>query len=524
MTAVSSGTQRRAAVQVAARQWREVLPLAAMVVGAALLRLPLLHTGYWIDEGISVGIASHHLVHVPSLLRLDGSPPLYYLILHVWMRLFGTSEVSTHILSLIPSLATIPVMWWAARLLFGIEAARYAAALAVVSPFLTQYAAETRMYSMVALVSLVVVTCFVKAVALDDRRYWSGVVVASVALVYLHNWGLFVVIGIGMTGLALGWVRESPRMRRDTLLCCGTVGLCYVPWLPSFVFQATHTGAPWAGRPNPVEIPVNIGGAIGGGLAVFVIAIMVVTARRSRGAVRTQDARWRLSMAVIATLTVVTLAVAVVAAELVPSWDERYLAIVVCPVLMLVAAVLSRTRSGRIALTVSAALMVLPTIGLLSGPAPAIRWSKSNVGLLAQKMSVNMHPGDLVVSAQITQIPVLSHYLPRGVVYADPLGLTFDPTVVNWQDLPARLQLADPNELLKPLIDALGVGAQVLLVDPVGWSVSAPPSTYSGLLSDRAIAVNRLVLGDLDLRAVETVAVPHPRPGTPVTGILLVKQ
>ncbi|MGH9095276.1 MAG: hypothetical protein ACRDXE_08960, partial [Acidimicrobiales bacterium] len=53
--------------------------VALLVTFAALLRVVNLGRGYWVDEGISIGIASHPVDQIPHLLRLDGSPPLFYL-------------------------------------------------------------------------------------------------------------------------------------------------------------------------------------------------------------------------------------------------------------------------------------------------------------------------------------------------------------------------------------------------------------------------------------------------------------
>ena len=50
-----------------------------------LLRTGALDAGYWIDEGIAVGIASHAFGDIPRALGQDGKPPLYYLLLHGWM-------------------------------------------------------------------------------------------------------------------------------------------------------------------------------------------------------------------------------------------------------------------------------------------------------------------------------------------------------------------------------------------------------------------------------------------------------
>ena len=66
--------------------------LIALTAVSLLLRTGALGTGYWIDEGISVGIASHDLRDIPGALGQDGNPPLYYLLLHGWMLVFGTTE------------------------------------------------------------------------------------------------------------------------------------------------------------------------------------------------------------------------------------------------------------------------------------------------------------------------------------------------------------------------------------------------------------------------------------------------
>jgi uncharacterized membrane protein len=68
------------------------LALGGLVVVSLLLRITALHAAFWIDEGLSVGIASHGFLDIPGVLRLDGSPPLYYLVLHVWMSVFGDGQ------------------------------------------------------------------------------------------------------------------------------------------------------------------------------------------------------------------------------------------------------------------------------------------------------------------------------------------------------------------------------------------------------------------------------------------------
>src|SRR3954447_18904643 len=90
----------RATAPQDSRPQRPSPPLAvlAIVAGLALVawsiyvRTRAFDNAYWIDEGLSIGIAKHDFFDIPGVLRQDGSPPLYYMLLHFWIPLFGTAE------------------------------------------------------------------------------------------------------------------------------------------------------------------------------------------------------------------------------------------------------------------------------------------------------------------------------------------------------------------------------------------------------------------------------------------------
>jgi len=165
--------------------------LTLLTAASAFARTRELSAAYWIDEGLSWGISSHHFFSIPHVLRQDGSPPLYYLMLHIWMKLFGTSEEATHVLSLIPAIATVPVGYWAGRSLFGQRAGWFTAGLFAFDTYLTTYAQETRMYSWMVLFSLIGSACFIHAFVFRRRRYLIGFGAAIALMLYTHNWALF---------------------------------------------------------------------------------------------------------------------------------------------------------------------------------------------------------------------------------------------------------------------------------------------------------------------------------------------
>src|SRR3954468_13298601 len=166
-----------------------------------LLRTGALDGSYWIDEGISVGIASHPLADIPRVLGQDGNPPLYYLLLHGWMELIGTSEAATRALSLVFALLAVPASFWAGVRVFDRRAGAVAAAGAAGAPFLTYYAQETRMYSLVVLLSILASASFTLAFVRGERRHVAWLGVWLTLLLYTHTWGLFLA-----TAMAGAWM------------------------------------------------------------------------------------------------------------------------------------------------------------------------------------------------------------------------------------------------------------------------------------------------------------------------------
>src|SRR4029453_7618106 len=86
----------------------------------------------------------------------------------------------------------------------------------------------------------------------------------------------------------------------------------------------------------------------------------------------------------------------------------------------------------------AAAPVAVAAAGLLIVPLPA----KSNMRAVAVSAGIGLRPGDLVISTQPEQVPVLERYLPPGLVYLTPLGTPADPSVMDWRDALPRLKSA----------------------------------------------------------------------------------
>ena len=86
-----------------------VVVLGLLLVSLVLRTLSL-GESLWMDEGLSIGISSQPFFDIPSTLRLDGSPPLYYMLLHLWTSVIGSGPGETQALSVLIAVLLIPAM------------------------------------------------------------------------------------------------------------------------------------------------------------------------------------------------------------------------------------------------------------------------------------------------------------------------------------------------------------------------------------------------------------------------------
>ena len=118
-------------------------------------------------------------------------------------------------------------------------------------PFVGLYADETRMYSLLLLIALLVCGAFLRAFVLRRRGHLASLAILLALALYAHPWGAFLVAAAGLAWLALLAVGPSRRtLARDGVLAFGAAALLFAPWVPTLLYQAAHTGAPWSHRPT----------------------------------------------------------------------------------------------------------------------------------------------------------------------------------------------------------------------------------------------------------------------------------
>lgn len=198
---------------------------------------------FWRDEAFTYLLSIKSLPEIANLTAKDFNPPLYYWFMHLWIELFGQSEIILRLPSLIFFCATIYLIY---LLLIEILKIKWKVAflllfLFIMNPGLHYYAFEARMYSMMVL--LVTLSYY----ALFKKQLWLYTF-AAILGIYTHY---FVVFAILIQLIGEWFINKDYKLIRQLIRHIIYLVLAYLPWIVYLV--KNHNSLPqsfWINSPK----------------------------------------------------------------------------------------------------------------------------------------------------------------------------------------------------------------------------------------------------------------------------------
>ncbi len=199
--------------------------VGAVGVGIVLRFVNLGTAPLWFDETYTSDLMRAPWDgYLASLIR-DNQAPAYYVSAKAWTELTGLSPWLLRIPGVLASIAFIPLVAATAELAAGTRrAARTAAWLAAISPFLIQHGQDARPYALLATFAVTALLLVLRFVTGRSRRLGVLWVVLAFAVVATHYYGIFFLAGQGLALLML-----RPRPLRN--------------WLPAGIAAGLLSGA-----------------------------------------------------------------------------------------------------------------------------------------------------------------------------------------------------------------------------------------------------------------------------------------
>lgn len=213
---------------------------AIILIGASLRICGLTHQSMWLDEANGIRIAQKSFSGIISELTDDVSPPLHYLILHLWIKIFGSGEISTRLFSAIFGVLFIPAICYVGTSLFNRRIGLISAFIVSISQFHIRYSQEVRMYSMLVIVGLFSMYFLYKAATENTRSFWVGYTLFTVLTIYTHNYGTFIAISEAAFFVIYARLYKANWKKFITTQCI--IIAAYLPWL--IILATEQLGSP----------------------------------------------------------------------------------------------------------------------------------------------------------------------------------------------------------------------------------------------------------------------------------------
>ncbi len=459
----------------------------------------------WLDEALTVNIAHLPVSQIPAALRRDGAPPLFYILLHYWMDIFGTSDVAVRSLAGVFGVITLPVAWLCGRHIGGRVVAWGAVLLLAVSPFAVYYDTEVRMYSLVVLLTGLGYLALRRVLIRPTVYNMIAVALVSSALLYTHYWALYL---LGVVGLWLiyeafitgriwngrgtdNFASSSgdpednsvgspentvikPKNAMAAIVAIIVGALTFIPWLPIFIFQAHHTGTPWIHPAGP-QILVHVlgvmggGGSFGGRLLFIIITILAFLALFGVATSRYHidlDIRTRPRGRAIAVIIAGTLLAGLIGGYISNSgFVSRYASVVFLPIVLLSAAGLLALADTRVRSTV----MALAVVGGFAASVPNITTNRTQAGEVAGILAREGKPGDVVAYCPDQLGPAVNRLLPTSRYQQITFPRGTGPEFVNWINYTQVVKAANPTVFAHHLYELSHGRSQIWVVWAPGY-------------------------------------------------------
>lgn len=149
-----------------------------LFLAAFLLRVISLNQSLWLDEAVTAKVVRQFALFDISTLFSPGDfhPPLYYIFMKLWSFVFGSSEISLRMPSVIFSLLTGHAVFLIGSRLRNPRFGLWAAAIYLLNPLGIYYAQEARMYSLVTFLLAFALYFVMELIARRDEKKEYGLV------------------------------------------------------------------------------------------------------------------------------------------------------------------------------------------------------------------------------------------------------------------------------------------------------------------------------------------------------------
>ncbi|MBI3941608.1 MAG: glycosyltransferase family 39 protein [Chloroflexi bacterium] len=223
-----------------------LLVLGIILASTFLLTWQLQAKSLWIDELFTTEVVTQPTVPavIAAVRATEGRPPLYYILLHDWTDLAGTSDFCLRYFSILAAIACLPALYILAQRLLDGSVALTATALLAFSPLFLLYSRMARAYFLAVLFALMAAYFTVRLLDHESKGAWAGYFLSALALLYTDYMTASLLLPLNLYIFLRWWQQQSSDRYRPFwfrwILAQGLLLVGFLPWLPALLGQTNR--------------------------------------------------------------------------------------------------------------------------------------------------------------------------------------------------------------------------------------------------------------------------------------------
>lgn len=429
-------------------QWIFLLPLIIMsVLAMALFPFFGINRSLWLDEAFGVFTASHDFEGIIRAVKSDASPPLYYLLLAVWIWVFGISELAVRSLSAIFYMLSLAAVYVSGKSIYNDrKTGLLCSFLYMLSPLAIKHAQNARMYSLVGLLVILSTLFFLRLflIKTNSKKDLALYIIVNMIGTFTHYWFFFTIFSQIVSYLLLLFSRSS--FKKFSAVIFISFAPFLILWIPVFLPQANRVNASWIGKPGIRELVSTLLDFCGGwsgkrAALVYAVFLTLIVFKVEGFKIRF----WNISALkgfiiqkqtlVFLILLSVSLLVPFIISQVKPIYvPTRYTIIALPPFVMLVGSLLSRFGNKHVVLACCYILLIETSISFVSyRTTPKQCSDKSTTEYLIKHADDN----DILIHTGLSRLPI-DYYLRLMKSGKSFIELSFPQELAlhpGWQDV-----------------------------------------------------------------------------------------
>ncbi|MCB0805446.1 MAG: glycosyltransferase family 39 protein, partial [Bacteroidales bacterium] len=179
----------------------QLIVLVFMLINLVFKLFNISYTSFYLDEANQVFMSLQTIkeIYLESLQFPNG--PLYTILFGGWIKIFGISEFSGRLFSVLASVLTVPAIFYLVKKHFQIRVAIAAVAIFTLSNWQYYYAHEARSYTLISLLVVLSFNSFFNYFIAFRKIHLLWYILLTTVLFYIHLTSVFILSVQGIISL-----------------------------------------------------------------------------------------------------------------------------------------------------------------------------------------------------------------------------------------------------------------------------------------------------------------------------------